>query len=299
MSLLLSGTDGLSDVDGTAATPAIRGTDANTGIFFPAADTIAFSEGGVESMRIDASGNLGIGIAPSAWGADYEVIQNASGFFGNYQTSTLLLGQNWYDSGAGSYTYKNTGFASYYRQNLGGHIWHTAPSGTAGNAITFTQAMTLDASGNLLVGTTSNPGFKFYVNGTVSATGSVSFPQSNNDTTANAANMNIQGDGFLRRSTSALKYKQDVRDLESIDVNLFRPVRYKSKCVSDDQTKDHIGIVADEVAAAGIEELVNRGADGEVEGFQYERLNVILLKAIQEQQATISAMETRLAALEA
>jgi hypothetical protein len=54
MSLILSGTDGLSDVDGTAATPAIRGTDANTGIFFPAADTIAFSEGGVEAARFNA-----------------------------------------------------------------------------------------------------------------------------------------------------------------------------------------------------------------------------------------------------
>jgi hypothetical protein len=61
MSLILNGTDGLSDVDGSAATPAIRGTDANTGIFFPAADTIAFSEGGVEAARFDASGNLGIG----------------------------------------------------------------------------------------------------------------------------------------------------------------------------------------------------------------------------------------------
>jgi hypothetical protein len=61
MSLILDGTNGLSDIDGSAATPAIRGTDANTGIFFPAADTIAFSEGGVESMRIDSSGNVGIG----------------------------------------------------------------------------------------------------------------------------------------------------------------------------------------------------------------------------------------------
>jgi len=61
MSLILSGTDGISDIDGTAATPAIRGTDANTGIFFPAADTIAFAEGGAEVMRIDSSGNVGIG----------------------------------------------------------------------------------------------------------------------------------------------------------------------------------------------------------------------------------------------
>lgn len=61
MSLILNGTDGLSDVDGTAATPAIRGTDANTGIFFPAADTIAFAEGGTESMRITSSGALCVG----------------------------------------------------------------------------------------------------------------------------------------------------------------------------------------------------------------------------------------------
>jgi hypothetical protein len=61
MSLILNGTDGLSDVDGSASTPAIRGTDANTGIFFPAADTIAFAEGGAEVMRIASDGKVGIG----------------------------------------------------------------------------------------------------------------------------------------------------------------------------------------------------------------------------------------------
>jgi hypothetical protein len=52
MTVIISGDDGVSDVDGSAGTPAIRGTDANTGIFFPAADTIAFAEGGAEAMRI-------------------------------------------------------------------------------------------------------------------------------------------------------------------------------------------------------------------------------------------------------
>jgi hypothetical protein len=58
------------------------------------------------------------------------------------------------DSGAVS-RYITTNGASLYRQNTGTHNWFTAPSGTAGNAITFTQAMTLDASGNLLVGGTA------------------------------------------------------------------------------------------------------------------------------------------------
>ena len=48
--------------DGSATTPSITNDgDTNTGIFFPAADTIAFAEGGAEAMRIDSSGNVGIG----------------------------------------------------------------------------------------------------------------------------------------------------------------------------------------------------------------------------------------------
>ena len=53
-------------VAGTAAAPAITTTgDTNTGMFFPAADTIAFAEGGAEAMRLDSSGNVGIGMTPA------------------------------------------------------------------------------------------------------------------------------------------------------------------------------------------------------------------------------------------
>lgn len=79
MSLILDGTNGLSDVDGTAAAPAIRGTDANTGIFFPAADTIAFAEGGAEAMRIDSSGNLLVGTTTAQTGAKLAVTGGIQG----------------------------------------------------------------------------------------------------------------------------------------------------------------------------------------------------------------------------
>ena len=57
MPIIISGSNGISGVDGTAAAPAVQGADNNTGMFFPAADTIAFSEGGTEALRLNASGN--------------------------------------------------------------------------------------------------------------------------------------------------------------------------------------------------------------------------------------------------
>ena len=61
MTITINGTTGIAGVDGSASTPAVQGTDTNTGIFFPAADTIAFGEGGAEVMRINSSGYVGIG----------------------------------------------------------------------------------------------------------------------------------------------------------------------------------------------------------------------------------------------
>jgi hypothetical protein len=55
-----------------------------------------------------------------------------------------------------NYVYKTTSTAERYQQGTGGHAWFTAPSGTAGNAISFTQAMTLSAAGKLMIGETSN-----------------------------------------------------------------------------------------------------------------------------------------------
>jgi hypothetical protein len=107
----------------------------------------------VERMRIDSSGNLGLGVTPSAW-ATITALQNKNAFFGGY-SNTSYLGANTYYNGG----FKYIASSGACRYDMDGdsvvHRWYIAPSGTAGNAITFTQAMTLDASGRLGVGTTS------------------------------------------------------------------------------------------------------------------------------------------------
>jgi hypothetical protein len=58
MPVIINGSTGISGTDGSAGTPAVQGTDTNTGMFFPAADTIAFAEGGTEVLRINSDAQL-------------------------------------------------------------------------------------------------------------------------------------------------------------------------------------------------------------------------------------------------
>lgn len=148
MTLILSGTDGLSDVDGSAATPAIRGTDANTGIFFPSADVIAFSEGGVEAMRIDANGDLLAGTTDTS-------------FFSGSNRGVGLYGSNGFIAASRS----NAISGLFNRFNSDGEVIQLRRSGTSVgtldvsttgvtmtgvNGITFTATQTASAGANTL-----------------------------------------------------------------------------------------------------------------------------------------------------
>jgi hypothetical protein len=107
-------------------------------------------------------GNLGLGVTPSA--SQDPLLESRYGLFMG-RDETNLLNNAYFNSG---WKYAQTGsFANRYYQNgyNGGHQWLIAPSGTAGNAISFTQAMTLNASGNLSIGNT-NDTYKLDVSGT-------------------------------------------------------------------------------------------------------------------------------------
>jgi hypothetical protein len=108
-----------------------------------------------QAMTLDASGNLGIGVTPSAWVSAFKATQvgNRAAFYAS--ATNAGVGNNHYYNGT-NFIYIATAAASTYEQSAGVHSWYNAPSGTADNTITFTQAMTLDASGNLGIGSTSS-----------------------------------------------------------------------------------------------------------------------------------------------
>ena len=116
-------------------------------------------------MEIDASGNLGLGVTPSAWYSGYApVFENKGGTIVSPNTTQLQLFANAYLNSSVQWVRRNAGYAAYYNIGAGAHEWYIAGTSSAGSTISWTQAMTLDASGNLGVGTTS-PAAKLNISG--------------------------------------------------------------------------------------------------------------------------------------
>jgi hypothetical protein len=155
MSLILSGTDGLSEVDGTAATPAIRGTDANTGIFFPAADTIGFAEGGAEVMRIDSSGDVGIGKSTITAKLD---VQRTSG-------TTEPIGR--FEAAVGGYTGTSLIAANTLGPDSAYNLFSCISDSDGDGGGPFTEFL-VRGDGNVGIGTTA-PGYKLDVQSSASS----------------------------------------------------------------------------------------------------------------------------------
>jgi hypothetical protein len=157
MAITLDGTTGITTPGLTnTGTETIVNltTTGNTILGDASTDTLNVGNGGLVK---DASGNLGIGVTPSAWrtavGTKALQIGGSVALFSQESAGTYwtTLTSNAFQNTSNVNAYINTGFATSYTQTSGQHIWGIAPSGTAGNAITFTQAMTLDASSNLTV----------------------------------------------------------------------------------------------------------------------------------------------------
>jgi len=302
---------------------------------------LAASPTATPSATLDSSGNLGLGVTPSAWGtaSSRRAIELPGGGsiwgqnFGGSNPSMQVY-SNAYESSTGP-KYTNSSQASGYQQNAGIHAWLTAPSGTAGNAITFTQAMTLDASGNLLVGATSTVANAAFVVSKSVNDYLARFINSNSTAYGVVVNYsgvspNSTGQEFFRCVDSTadrmlVRSNGGIANYSANNVNLsdrrektnFAPAKSYLDVICAipvqtfnyiDQSEDDpgltLGVVAQDVQAVAPELVMesNWGTadDPKMRLSIYQTdLQYALMKCIQEQQALIQSLTDRISQLEA
>jgi hypothetical protein len=283
-----------------------------------------------ERLRIDSSGSVGIGVVPSSWAANtLDALEiGASIGVGNLTArvdgiNAVGLGLNWYYGGGATNTYVASSFATNYSQEAGTHRWFHAASGTAGDALTFTESMRIAANGNVGIGT-SAPTQKFVIKGNSTAASGFSLIVADsvgtdlfnvrNDgaiftgggansprylTTATAANLVVETDGYLYKSTSSRRYKNTITDATHglTELLTLRPVTYKGNGEIDGDTVFG-GLIAEEVHDAGLTEFVVYNEENEPDALAYSNMVSLCVKAIQEQQTIIESLTARITTLE-
>ena len=230
--------------------------------------------------QVTIGGNVGIGVTPSAWslGKAIEI-----GFAGNsvYSATSgqINITQNaYYNSG---YKYGSTAVASNYTQISGQHQWFTAPSGTAGNAITYTQAMTLDASGNLGIGT-SSPAYTLDLSGSARITTSLGV-----GTTPSSATGEIRATGNITAyySDDRLKTKLGVIENALDKICSLEGFYYEANETAQAlgyEPVREVGISAQATQKVLPEIVAPAPIDEKYLTVRYERLAPLLIEAIKE-----------------
>jgi hypothetical protein len=145
----------------------------------------------------------------------------------------------------------------------------------------------------LCVDSAGNTAFLVRDDGLISTGAKASSPY--NLTTGIGANMYVNSNGELFRSTSSLKYKTDVVDYDKglAEVLQIQPKYYKAT-----NNGDHVfaGLIAEQLHAIGLSEFVQYAPDESPDAISYGNMTALLIKAIQELNAKVTALENQLSA---
>jgi hypothetical protein len=311
MPITISGSTGIAGVDGSASTPAVQGTDTNTGIAFPAADTVTVATGGTERMRVDSSGNVGIGTSsPSGLGklvvagaddASLFALSSTTGVLRSRAYNTATTGPVIEGTNAAQSAYANlflnglnlllgTGGVERARIDSNGNVQiNTSNAAATGTTCRFT----------IEDGTTYLP---FGINNNAAGTGAsnVALFARNGTTTGT---ISVTGTTTAYNTSSDYRLKHDVQPMLSglSTIAALKPSTYKWN--ADNSYGE--GFIAHELqavipqAVTGKKDAVNDDGSIKAQGVDYSKIVVHLVAAIQELKADNDAMKERIATLEA
>jgi hypothetical protein len=279
------------------------------------AGAMNFFTSDTQRMQIDSAGNVGVGVTPSAWG-NYKVLEvGATSSLYNDGGVATDLSNNMYINSSFAYIRKIAAAASRYEQNAGAHAWYNAASSTAGSTISFTQAMTLDGSGNLLVGIASNPNtarayFRYdtlttqpVINSASVVAASTSWShfigQSGNGSSITTSNIFIYGNGNIQNvngvygTISDLRLKENISDARNYlaDLLKLRVVKYSLKEEAS-AVANKLGFIAQEVEQV-FPAMVDTDPNDGNKGIKTSVLIPMLVKSIQELTARVQTLEAK------
>jgi hypothetical protein len=263
MPLILNGTTGVSGVDGTAGTPAVQGGDANTGTFYPAADTVGLATNGTERARVSSDGTFRVKGAGTAGSTDAFLVDGGAPASAARINSSgeLLVGTT-------------TGGARVVASTSSGTSLYIDASSTNDAVMRWTASGVSKALNYWTPGTD-----RLYF--AVGATGG----------------LYLANGGTSWTSASDERVKDIIEPIENAvsKANSLRTVIGKYK--ADATNKRRAFLIAQDVKAV-FPEAVDDGDENEL-GLQYADVIPLAIAAIKELSAELNEAKARIAALEA
>jgi hypothetical protein len=318
-------------------------TYANGGIFFSGGGTytsgifqnasgLNLQSGGSPRLTITSGGNVGIG-TPSQWtlGGYTALEMNNTGLIYAGTGNMAFVNNGYYD---GAWKYKSNNFATLYSTDGGAHQFLTAPSGTVGNLLSWTERMrilgSISGTSSVLIGSTSS-NWDTTNRGTLEISGSGtsllglkvgSTPKAYFYTTGTDTYINNEVNGgkifcvafsagvYLSTGATSWTANSDER-LKNIKGNIenaieklmtLRTVNFSWK--SDNDNKENLGLIAQDVEKV-FPQVIDKNKlptnanyeqldKTEYLGVRYQELVPVLVKAIQEQQAQIEELKAKI-----